>query len=230
MVFRFYSNVIKYTVRNNISPDKITYNGWFNTDCFEKRSLFYNALNVYRKNKTDENRRKMVSARSQYKSFVRKCKFNHDYSRTKKLSDAKFRNAKLYWQMLKESACMNKSKLSLSVFEMYFKSVNNPNTDFFTPDEDILCFVERYENNEFDIMFQELNVPFTNNEIFNAIKQLNSNKSSGPVLYINEFFIHGNDVLAPYILRLFHKIFDLGYFPENWSEGYVIPLQKKRKY
>ena len=30
-----------------------------------------------------------------------------------------------------------------------------------------------------------------------------------------------------YLLNLFNIIFDIGYFPEVWSEGYVIPLHKK---
>ena len=40
-------------------------------------------------------------------------------------------------------------------------------------------------------------------------------------------FIHSKDVLAPYLLLLFNKVYSLGYFPESWSEGYVIPLHKK---
>jgi len=29
------------------------------------------------------------------------------------------------------------------------------------------------------------------------------------------------------LLSLFNKIFDIGYFPECWSEGFIIPLHKK---
>ena len=54
--------------------------------------------------------------------------------------------------------------------------------------------------------------------------QLKNNKSD---LYLNEFFINGVDVLVTYILPLFNKIYELGYFPTNWAEGYVIPLHKK---
>ena len=44
---------------------------------------------------------------------------------------------------------------------------------------------------------------------------------------INEFFIHGIHILAPVLCNLFNKIFDCGIFPEEWSEGYIIPLHKK---
>ena len=88
-------------------------------------------------------------------------------------------------------------------------------------------FLERYENNEFDIMFQELNMPFTHEELIKSIKQLKNNKAGGPDMHLNEFFIHGKDILVPYLVTLFNKIFELGYFPETWSDGFIVPLHKK---
>jgi hypothetical protein len=38
--------------------------------------------------------------------------------------------------------------VQLNAFEHYFKSVNNPQSQFFTPIGDILYFIERYEKNE----------------------------------------------------------------------------------
>lgn len=112
-------------------------------------------------------------------------------------------------------------------FEAYFKAVNNPDDQFFMPDDDVLYFLERFENNEFNIMFEELNIPITQDEIDKSIKQLSSNKSGGPDNYLNEFFIHGKVIFLPYLTKLFNKIFDLGYFPDSWSEGCIIPLHKK---
>ena len=34
-------------------------------------------------------------------------------------------------------------------------------------------------------------------------------------------------MLAPILVNLFNKLFENEYFPEEWSEGYVIPLHKK---
>jgi len=45
-------------------------------------------------------------------------------------------------------------------------------------------------------LYYIINLPFSLDEIKKGIKQLNSNKSSGPDLYINEMFIHSKDVLA----------------------------------
>jgi hypothetical protein len=61
----------------------------------------------------------------------------------------------------------------------------------------------------------------------NAIKQLSNNKSGGPDMYINELFIYGKEALIPHLLTLFNKIFQVGHFPDVWSEGFIIPLHKK---
>jgi len=33
---------------------------------------------------------------------------------------------------------------------------------------------------------------------------------------LNEFFMHGKLILSEYLLVLFNKIFELGYFPKAW--------------
>lgn len=76
-------------------------------------------------------------------------------------------------------------------------------------------------------MFEELNFPITHNELLKAINQLNTNKSGGPDDNLNEFFIHEKTILSPYMQAIFNKIFELGYFQEAWSEGFIISLHKK---
>ena len=51
------------------------------------------------------------------------------------------------WDMLKQCAGVKHSNVSLSIFEKYFKSVNNPYSPFSNVDEDIVYFNERYEQN-----------------------------------------------------------------------------------
>ena len=97
--------------------------------------------------------------------------------------------------MLKEAAGMRPANVSLSAFEQYFKAVNYVNDLFYAPDEDVMFFVERYENNEFDIMFGELNVDFSKEEIGKSINQLKTNKSAGPDYLINEFLFMANKYL-----------------------------------
>ena len=46
-------------------------------------------------------------------------------------------------------------------------------------------------------------------------------------MYINELFVHDRDIMMPYLLCLLNNIFNIGHFPEAWSESFVVPLHKK---
>ena len=41
------------------------------------------------------------------------------------------------------------------------------------------------------------------------------------------FFINGSYSLLPYLYKLFNVLFNKGYFPKKWSEGYIVPIHKK---
>ena len=169
----------------------------------------------------------MVKARSEYKAILRKCRYEYDRERTSRFVNAGYKDARLYWNLLKESAVIKSTSVPLSSFEQYFRAVNNPEDRFYNPDEDVIYFNERYERNEFSVMYEELNLSFSHQEILKAIAQLRTNKSAGPDKLLNEFFIKGKEVLSTTFLILFNKLFEMGHFPEEWSEGYIIPLHKK---
>ena len=103
-----------------------------------------------------------------------------------------------------ELAHVKPANIPVSSFEQYFRSINNPLDPFYSPDEDIVFFNERFANGEFNIMFEELNIGISHEEILNAIKQLKLNKSSGPDMLLNDFFVHGKCILAPILCILFN--------------------------
>ena len=67
----------------------------------------------------------------------------------------------------------------------------------------------------------------TTREYHKAIAQLKLHRSGGPDGLLNEFFIYGENQLAPYLLKLFNKILDIGYFPEKLTECYIVSVHKK---
>ena len=211
----------------NIGFNNKKQNPWYNRECEQSKYEFLNNLNIFRQNKCGTTRINLVKSRSNYKSTLRKSKFNYDKRNTIKLEEAKLKDAKTYWRMLKESCGIKTSQINITAFEIYFKAINNPNDHFFSPDEDVIHFNERYLNNEFEIMFEELNADITQQEVSKSIKQLKCGRSGGPDQLVNEFFIYGEKVLTPVFLAIFNKCFRVGYFPETWSDGYIIPLHKK---
>ena len=53
------------------------------------------------------------------------------------------------------------------------------------------------------------------------------NNYRGPDLLINEFISQEQHVFLPYLLTLFNKLLQIGYFPSSWAEGYIVPLHEK---
>ena len=194
----------------------------YNEDCEIKKMIFYDKLNMYRNNKCDATRAKIVNARSVFKSTVRKFNRECQKHKTNKLIQSRFKDAKEYWRLLKQSQVGNQSNnLSADIFAEYFKAINNPDSQFYQADEDILEFNRRFLNSETQVMFMELDVEITIQEIVKGIRELKTGRSGGPHRLINEFFIHGCNELLPYLHKLFNALLNKGYFPSSWTEGFL---------
>ena len=201
---------------------------WFDDECQTLRERFYRALNIYRDDKSTVNEQNMINARSNFKTQIRKKRYIYDKSQTEKLISTKYSNAKAYWRLLKQTANQNtKHSINAKQFAEYFKAINDPGDRFFQVDEDILFYNERYVRGEFQIIFDELNCEIQTNELLSAIKQLRNGASAGPDLVLNEFFKNGSENLIQYLSILFNKLFHMGYFPKQWSEGFIVPIFKK---
>ena len=219
-----FAKTIRIGSNNNItSAFKANNQPWFDEECTNKWKIFYSELNNFRLTQT-----RLVQARKNFKETIRRKRFNYDKSKTEKLIVSKYSNVKEYWRMLKQTAKIEtNSKISPQTFSRYFQAINNPTDKFYQADEDILFFNERYLKGELQIMFDELNVEISLLEIKTAVKQLKNGKSAGPDLLLNDFFKNGTETLLNYVHKLFNKIFEIGYFPEKWSDGFIIPIFKK---
>ena len=77
-------------------------NKWYNSECEEKRRLFYAALNLYRHEKTEQNRTNMVSKRSEYKNCIRKARLDYDRIETQKLLSVRAKNCEIVLENAKK--------------------------------------------------------------------------------------------------------------------------------
>jgi len=213
-----------YNATHNVNKDSQL---WFDDECSEKRDHFYEDLNKFRDKNSDANRKQLCKSRSEYKTIIRNKKYNVRKANTDKLINARLNNAKLYWKLLKDNTTpVKRPIISADNFAIYFKSINNADDRFYQADEDIIDFNNRFLDSELQVMFAELDAEISQEEILKSIKSLKLNKSGGPDIYVNEFFIHGSSYLLPYLTKLFNVCLNSGYFPEKWSEGFVVPIHK----
>ena len=80
---------------------------------------------------------------------------------------------------------------------------------------------------ESHVIFEELDVSFSEEEIKVQISKLKTQKSPGLDCLLNEMFIKCKDVFIPIFKKLFDHILNTGIYPEEWSKGAVIPVYKK---
>lgn len=221
----FKHNLRQFNFNDNVKQESSQ--KWFDEECRTKRNIFYTNLNIYRNEKSTINRTNMSKARSNYKKVLRLKRHEFRKQNTNKLLNMRLQNAKEYWKMLKDISHIRYPRtLSANNFARYFNAINNPDDHFFQADDDVIYFNERFLNNEFSLMFHELDDVISDDEIFKAIKQLKNGSSGGPDLLLNEIFKYGAEVLTPYIRCLFQKCFNKGYFPQAWTEGFIVPLHK----
>ena len=169
---------------------------WFTDDCMEKKGVFYECLDTFRNDRTDNNRINFVNARSCYKKSLRRARYEYDTHQTSMLNGLRYKNAKEYWKLLRSVSSPDQPKIELSKFTSYFKAVNNHEEHIFSSENDNFLF-DNVLNSEAQIMFNELDVPISIDDIL-QIKQLSAGKSSGPDKMINEILIHGSTILSPY--------------------------------
>ena len=215
--------------------ERVTTNGnekkgppWATDQWRLSKKNFFRLRDKSKNNPSDSNRERMASARRDYKSLSRRLQGQYDTNQTDKLMIAKFKNVKLYWKMLAGSKKSNE-KCPIDTKELYnhFLSLSDPEGDFFTADSDISESIENLIMDDITAAFDELNVPFSLTEVLNAIKQLKNGKAGAEDLLLNEFFIHGSDILPHYIASLFNFVFESGVFPEDWCDGLLVALHKK---
>ena len=118
-----------------------------------------------------------------------------------------------------------KHDISTAEFKEYFESLNITDDEFIA-DNEVKLLLDKYARDELSVMFSELDVSITQDEVKYAINQLHNGKSPGNDLILNEFLIAGKDILTPYITMLFDKILQSGYYPTSWTEGIIVPIHK----
>jgi hypothetical protein len=190
---------------------------WFDDKCQQLYNVYRNFLNIFNTERSPENRINLVEAKGNYKHYERQSRRKYLRSEGNRVSLLRKINPKQFHTAFSKKYRSPPSNLCLSDFFEHFKSVcsndtGNKDTNF---DHSHSC------------VFEELDVPISDDEVSNVLKKLKSGKSPGIDNLLYEYFCKFCDVFTPLLSRLFNVIFDLGTFPTCWSEGIIFPSFKK---
>ena len=134
----------------------------------------------------------------------------------------KTNDPKSYWSLINKSTEKQKSvvnKVALETFYDHFKNLSNENNEpvAFTFD------IENVDIND----NTEVNRPFSEADILQAIKSLKNNKNCGTDLILNEFLKCASGKMLN-VLKLFNIVFESGIVPNSWTEGIICPIYKNK--
>ena len=194
---------------------------WFNEDCRSARSEFFRRKKQFKTSKSIDDKISFLKARYDYAYTKRKAKFTYQTREGKKLSEMSKSNSRAFWKNIKRlnNSAATDIPLSAQDFVEHFKNLSNG----LSPDPP-----EMNENLNFpDSYIDDLDRPFTTDEVIRTISQLNRNKSPGFDNILPELFLDNKEFIAPYICILFNKIYDTGIYPEAWTKGIIVPIFKK---
>ena len=198
---------------------------WFDYECILFRRIVRKNLRKYRKSLNEIDRHEYCKSRREYKNLILSKKRTYKNSLFDKLIAA-VSNQNDFWRNVKnilKRKCSPKHTITLEQWFNHFKSVlensdinnDNPQNNF---DGEMINDLENID---------DLDKPISKDEILTAIRKLKNGKAAGPDGLIGEFYKFAATEIIDYLHELFNKLFDNGFYPNDWSESIILPLFKK---
>ena len=116
-----------------------------------------------------------------------------------------------------------KNCISPSDWISHFQNLNTVKDKFKSRIEDLEKKLETLENSR---VFNQLDVPITEQEIVLAISQMKINKAPGIDNITNNMIKSSQTTLIKCYKKIFNACLVSGIYPEKWAEGCITPLYK----
>jgi len=170
----------------------------------------------------------VLSGRNEYAKIKKKCKYRYHLNESDIISRLSKTNPNEFWEYIKRNksslgkSSSNGSDINLDDFATYFEGLSNGTDLNFVPQDDL-------PENNVDIGIDELDSPFTEEELGKTTSTLIRNKSCGIDNIVTDFFIDAKYFMVPYLVSIFNRIFDTGIYPEAWNKGVIVPIFTKER-
>jgi hypothetical protein len=209
----------------NIPSRRTCKKPWFNDKCKTSRKLFFQSKDNYTKGKTNENFALMKETSKCYKKDLAAAKLKYQNQICSELRALKNCKPKQYWNLLNAHTVHKvKEPLLVPYEEMYnhFKQLSSQES---TNSHENQISPSDYDNEHSQDF---LNVPFSNSEIADTIRNLKNNKACGTDQIINEYFKATSHFTVPLLTELFNIILNTGTVPSEWGKGIIKPIFKNK--
>jgi len=211
---------------------------WWNKNCDEAIKQTKHAYNIYKRHKTTENllRFKNLRARSRYimkqsrkkswENFVtsinNKTQSKEVWNMIRRI-DGKKSYQKIALLQSNGSNIHTNIEIAETLAETYAQNSdeNNfpENFDYMNPQE---YTVFNHANND-------MNVAITEDEIDNALRNINKNSKEGPDNIPAIFLLHLSQNAKHHLLNIYNKIWLGNVFPKQWTNAIIVPIHKQGK-
>ena len=181
--------------------------------------------------------------KKEYHRVIQQKKRNRKRGVSKEAHDLKAKNSQDFWNFWKAHVTRKPSvspDICLETFTEHYKNVANnhltANDDNYN--HEIMRKIEKIMSEinldkEMDTYidsptFDCLNAPVIEDEIINVLKNTKNKKAVGSDGLASEFFKYSNGHLNGPLTALFNFILNSGEYPDQWGEGLINPIHKKK--
>lgn len=176
------------------------------------------------KDKSSINRQNFVTARTKYNKVKRAAKYKYRIQKGKNICKTAKTQPKKFWKSIKDKFKTKPSHsetLSASDLLNHFENIYGGDANTRPQQNEQFRFDETEP-----IINPELDSEITNNELRKAIFHQKNNKSPGVDNLIAETFKISYDIISPFLLKLYNRLFLNGEYPRAWGEGIIVPIFK----
>ena len=196
---------------------------WFDDECRMHKTAKNQALRAFRSSKNVYDLNNYLELKKVFNRVCKAKKTIFDRNTLASISSS-VNNQRQFWHNVKLSQGRTRVLPQVPIADWYnhFKNVFQSNN----VDEEATEAGNVEGQNVGEIENDLFNREITEDEIRQAIHDLNNNKASAGLL-IPEHFKLSQEMLLPYVRILFNRLYESHVFPEEWALSVIIPIHKK---
>ena len=201
---------------------------WFDKECIHKKKEATSQLNKLARinnrkqpRRYQKEKRVYINKKLEYQRLVKdKRRIYNKKAKEKLINDCK--DSRSFWSTIRK---LNTRKIKWP--NITIQQWQNHYTNLFNPETSGLNQQPMTEDIDQEVSVEELDQDISPQELERAFKKLKKDKATGVDEISAEILLHTKNNIQSYLIQIFNKIFQMGYFPLQWGVATIVPLFKK---